>query len=113
MTFVYWGHTGTGKTRLAHILTKRRAWVSPSNVWFDGYEGQEDVIFDDFSSEDMNRGMFLRLFDRYPMTVPVKGGFVNWTPKRAFITSNVEPANWYDNDPAILRRLDGIFRFVQ
>ncbi len=80
--------------------------------WFDTYSNHPDVIFDDMDSEDKpSRAMFLRLFDRYSMTVPVKGGFVNWAPRRVFITSNIEPANLYNNDPAVLRRITQILFF--
>ena len=112
--FWYWGKTGTGKSRMAHLLTKGKAFVAPDNSgkWFDGYSGQKDVIFDDFSPDDcLSRGLFLRLFDRYPMRVPVKGGFVNWAPKRVFITSNCEPSTLYANDAAVYRRITEQFRF--
>jgi predicted ATPase len=112
ITTWYWGGTGTGKTKLAHILTKRKAWVAPdaSGQWFDGYNNHESVIFDDLEVTDCpRRAMFLRLFDRYPMKVPIKGGFVEWAPRRAFITSNFRPENIYMHDPAILRRIDFIF----
>ncbi len=112
----YWGPTGTGKTRLAHLLTRRRVWTAPDNKcqWFDGYVGQESVLFDDLDAEDKpSRAMFLRLFDRYPMTVPVKGGFVNWQPRRAFITSNCEPACLFGlEDSAISRRIDNTFNIL-
>ena len=110
----YWGPTGAGKTRLAHLLTRNRAWTSGDNKaqWFDGYVGQKDVIFDDLSIEDnIPRGLFLRLMDRYAMRVPVKGGFVNWQPKRVFITSNFKPHDLYQNDPAVLRRITETFLF--
>lgn len=115
-TKVYWyyGGTGVGKTRLAMLMTRARGWIAPDNTgrWFDTYAGEPDVIFDDFSGEDAGhppRNLFLRLFDRYPMKVPIKGGFVNWAPKRVFITSNGHPGDLYNNDPAVLRRVAEVF----
>ncbi len=110
-TKVFWysGQTGTGKTRLANLLTRRKAWIASDleGKWFDGYCGQKDVIFDDLSFEaHPPRDVFLRLADRYQMSVPVKGGFVEWYPKRMFITSNFDWTAVYGPDPAVERRID-------
>lgn len=85
-------------------------------MWFDGYEGQDDVLMDDYQCSMLDREFFLRLLDRYPMQVPVKGGFVEWRPKRIIITSNHNPIDWYASeqnicDAAVQRRFDGIFEF--
>ncbi len=78
-------------------------------VWFDGYEGQKDVIIDDMVPDCMAVGLFLRLFDRYPMSVPIKGAFVNWNPRRVFITSNFCPGDCGFGSDACMRRIDGLF----
>lgn len=66
-------------------------------MWFDGYEGQENVLFDDFHGGVFKLPYLLKLLDRYPMRVPVKGGFVQWKPRRIFITSNIDPDLWFSN----------------
>ena len=92
---VLWGATGTGKTRFCHDQVKDIPFWSPGDFkWFDGYQGQEIVIIDDYRGEYPIQ-MFLKLFDRYPMQVPVKGGFVNWRPRKVYITSNMDPDHWY------------------
>jgi hypothetical protein len=84
--------------------------------WFDGYDKHEDVIFDDMDVDTkLPRALFLKLFDRYPMKVPVKGGFRDWVPKRVFITSNDSPQLLYPSplgevDPAVKRRLTAVFQ---
>lgn len=108
--YVYWGPTGTGKTWLAHKLAPR-AYIHTNTPWFDGYVGQDAAIFDDFNEEVIARDAFLRLFDRYPMSVPIKGGFVQWTPRRCFITTNYNPDRFYSGCPAVARRIDGTFGF--
>lgn len=78
--------------------------------WFDGYEDHEAVIFDDLDHESKpNRGMFLKLFDRYPMKVPVKGSFRQWVPRRAFLTSNFHYGDLFPGDEAVARRIDEVF----
>jgi hypothetical protein len=113
--FVYYGETGIGKTKKAFAEAKE-PYMHSGGSWFDGYDGEEDVIFDDFGGSEFKLTYLLKLLDRYPMKVPVKGGFVNWVPKRVWITSNYSPKEWYSNAKdehvkALLRRLSKVVRF--
>ena len=95
--FIYWGDTGTGKTRAVYEA-EADLWIATDNSlnWFDGYTGQEAVLFDDFVSiKNEKFGFLLRLLDRYPMDVPVKGGFTKWLPKRIYFTSNLRVEDWF------------------
>lgn len=99
---IYWGDTGTGKTRRAYH--EARAHGTPFFVslpthdkapaWFDGWNGVDPIIIDDFDCE-YEIGAFKRLIDRYPISVPVKGGFIPCRVKYIWITSNTDPADWY------------------
>ena len=96
---VFHGPAGTGKTSAVRQLEEEAFWPMPPNCdggaqWFDGYEGQQAVVFDDYSGE-MPWGMLLRLLDRYPMRVPTKHGSVPWQATRIYLTSNVPPASWH------------------
>lgn len=110
---VIWGDTGTGKTRYCQDqIMDRSMWSNGDYKWFDGYKGQEVVIWDDFRGEYPIQ-LFLKLTDRYPMQVPVKGGFTNWCPKKIYITSNCAPETWYPDcgsrtREAFFRRLNVI-----
>lgn len=111
------GTTGTGKTRLAMDFARWKelplfAVPDPGLRWFDGYRGQEIVLLDDFAGNADFR-FLLRLLDRYPLDVAVKGGFVYWEPSYIFITTNVEPEDWFPNeDIAPLRRRIHVVRNV-
>ncbi len=98
-TVVYWGPTETGKTRRAMEEAGPDAFIMmPRNgslCWFDRYDAQENVVFDEFYG-NMPWNMLLRVTDRYPLTLPVKGGWCNWKPKRIWITSNCHPRDWYN-----------------
>lgn len=116
VTFVYWGETGIGKTRRAFDETLDTPYMHSGGSWFDGYDGQEDVVFDDFGGSEFKLTYLLKLLDRYPMRVPVKGSFVQWVPKRIWITSNYSPHDWFPNakdehKKALLRRFEKIVRF--
>lgn len=96
---VYWGPPGTGKTRRARYEAGDQAyWLArPSSggpVWFDGYEGQETVVIDEFYGW-ISRDMFCRLADRYPYQVPTKGGTAIFLAKKIIVTSNTEPEQWW------------------
>jgi len=91
-----WGNTGLGKTRFVHHMygtDNIYTWVG--GTWFDGYMGQPVALFDDYRGE-IDISLFLRILDRYALRLPVKGGFVEWAPRKIFITSNEHPNFWYE-----------------
>lgn len=95
LTHVYWGKTGTGKTRFVmDQVMDDPFWIPGDYKWFDGYDGQPIVILDDYRGEYPLQ-LLLKLLDRYPMSVPVKGAFTNWCPRKVYITSNIHPREWY------------------
>lgn len=113
---VFWGATGTGKTRRAIEEAGEDVYIHPGGEWFDGYEGQPCVIFDDFGGHEFKLTYLLKLLDRYPMRVPVKGSFVVWAPKMIWLTSNTDPKLWYqgaslEHQAALRRRISFITHF--
>lgn len=63
----------------------------------------------------MNHNFLKRLLDRYPITVPVKGGAESWSADCIVLTSNVDLETWYPGLPlsdfnALKRRIE-IFQF--
>lgn len=112
---VFYGDAGTGKTRRVYDTEGNDIYSKPDGAWFDGYDDQEVVLFDDYTG-DLPLSQFLKLLDRYPMQVPVKGGFRNWCPKRIYITSNLSPEEWYpkakkEQHRAIARRLKDVCHY--
>lgn len=113
---VLWGKTGTGKTRIVHYLYgSENIFTYSGGGWFDGYRGQPIVLFDDFrgAEDGISPGLLLRLLDRYPMQVPIKGSFANWIPRKVYFTSNIRPDDWFpeltfDAFQAFKRRLNKV-----
>lgn len=108
-----YGPTGTGKTR--YVFDREDLndlWLASVNLqWFDGYTGQQAVLIDDFRGNFCSFHSLLRYLDRYPMRVPVKGGFTVWKPTRIYITSSKHPSSIYNVDEDVnqlLRRIDQI-----
>lgn len=106
---VWWGETGTGKTLAAlEWLGDAVDDVSFSGDFVVGYNNRASVLWDDFEPGVVRRGKFLRLTDRYPMTVNIKYGSSQWNPKKIGITSNYAPESWYSGSAAVLRRIEEI-----
>lgn len=106
---LFYGPTGTGKSRLAHELYPG-AYRKAPGIWWDFYQGESVVILDDFDSDFMLIGDLLRSCDRYPVSVPVKGGFVRLVATHFVITSNELPAEWYPK--ASVRRIAAVCRRI-
>lgn len=115
---VYWGRTGTGKTRsvIDNLPSPEDIYIHSGGKWFDGYDGHKIVLFDDFEGNEFAITYLLKLLDRYPMRVPIKGGFVSWIPLEIYLTSNSAPEHWYPNaNPqhvaAMFRRFSNVVKF--
>lgn len=101
----YYGGAGVGKSRRARAEAPDAYW-KPSGEWWDGYAGEHTVILDDFHPSSQAVQSVLRWLDRYPLRVPVKGGFVSAEWDTVIITTNIHPESWYPGwHEQILRRI--------
>lgn len=110
VTWIY-GPTGTGKTR--SVVEKHDdLWISLSTLkWWDGYDNQEAVLIDDFRADYCTYHELLRILDRYPFTVQVKGSTRKLNSKYMYITSCYPPDQVYqtrEDIQQLLRRIDNI-----
>lgn len=114
---ILWGRTGTGKSRSVfdfHAVDS--VYKHDGGCWFDGYQDQKVALFDDYTGSEFKLAYVLKLLDRYPMRVPVKGGFVQWRPEVIYFTSNKDPVTWYagaleEHQAAFFRRVNEIKHF--
>lgn len=108
--WVFWGPTGTGKSRRAFETWPDAYRKMTNDKWWDGYRGEETVIFDDFKGSSMRLHDFQLIVDRYPVKVETKGSTVELSATRLVFTSNRHPSEWYsgDADPegTVMRRID-------
>lgn len=115
---VYYGPSGTGKSRTARKETTNPYIHHPQQgVWFDGYEGQKDVIFEEFRGQ-FPYGMLLSLTDRYDCKVQFKGGMIEFCAIKIIFTSPTHPRDWYpslegtDKIDQLLRRIKKIIKLT-
>lgn len=110
--FWYYGPTGCGKSKRAFEEAGENAWISGKDLrWWQGYDGHENVIFDDFRGDFCKFHELLRILDRYPYTVEVKGGSRQLVAKKIWITCPLHPTDVYKNQEDIeqlLRRITKI-----
>lgn len=105
-----YGPPGTGKSRLAREMAPNAYIKEPESKWWDQYEGQEDVIIDDFDKFQVKQGGSMkRWMDIYPFQAEIKGSITLIRPKRIIVTSNYKPDQIWDDAitvEAICRRIE-------
>lgn len=109
----YWGATGTGKSRKAHE-EHPGAYVKGQNKWWDGYDGQKEVLIDDIAPETARclTHHIKNWADRYPFPAEYKGGMATIAPVKLIITSNYSPEQIWGDFPADLEAIKRRFQVV-
>jgi hypothetical protein len=106
----YYGKSGSGKTRKAIEEGGDDYYISMRDLkWWDGYTGQKTVIIDDFRGDFCTFHELLRILDRYPYRVNVKGSSIWLQAETIIITSCYLPDKVYDTREDIqqlLRRIN-------
>lgn len=115
LVYYFYGAPGCGKSRLADHMFPN-AYRKPPGKWWDGYDGESEVVIDDLDINDIPFGDLLRVLDRYPLRIEVKGGFVPLAATTFCITSNFRPNEVYPcvkpgRMRALLRRITQFWDF--
>ncbi|UME38930.1 replication-associated protein [Italian wall lizard associated cyclovirus 1] len=96
--FYYYGPPGSGKSRRALQEAQEHdansIYYKPRGLWWDGYKQQKCVIIDDFYGW-IKYDELLKICDRYPYKVQIKGGFEEFVTEKIWITSNVDIDDLY------------------
>lgn len=108
---VYWGRTGSGKSRRAWDEAGLDAYPKdPRTKFWDGYRAHTSVVMDEFRGA-IDISHILRWLDRYPVIIEVKGSSTVLKADKIWITSNLHPHYWYplldeETRNALLRRME-------
>ena len=109
----YFGKAGSGKTQQAEIDLGEGYYPAMDNLkWWEGYDGHENVLIDEFRENKLPYDQLLRLLDRYPYRVETKGASRQFLAKKIIITSQYHPSTMYrtlgEDMAQLLRRIDVI-----
>lgn len=113
---VRWGEPGTGKSKFVYdehgarnIYELNLGDGCLKSVWWDGYQGQPIILINDFDGE-LGWKYLLRLLDRYPFRMQIKGGHCWRLATHIYITANKPPTDWYPAEKctALMRRLKSV-----
>jgi len=88
--FVFVSPPDSGKSKTSYELSQingASVYYKPRSLWWDGYEGQDSVVMDDYYGWKKYDEL-LKICGRYPYQVQVKGGMRQFTSKNIFKTSN-------------------------
>lgn len=92
-----YGSTEVGKTRWAFDNYPNIQNLQYENGFFQGLRVNHDaVLIDDFRKDFCKFHYLLKILDRYPMTVNIKGGQLWWRPKVIIITCPYHPEVVYE-----------------
>lgn len=104
------GPAGAGKSTYVDDAHPDAYWLSPDSagrLWWDGYDGENTVVLDDFDGSWMTYKALLKLLNwSGKLRCPTKGGSVWITAERFIITSVEMPESWYSRaDEQLFRRI--------
>lgn len=108
---IIWGPPGCGKTRAVFDEYPEAYFKDDSTKWWDGYQGQDVVLIDEFTGETPLK-MLLRILDRYPFQGEVKGAYINISATKIFIASMIDPRDWYKEADDV-RNIGALWRRVR
>lgn len=92
---LFFGAPGTGKSHLAREMFPNAYWKD-NTKWWPGYQGQDEVIWDEFGGWSCPPSEYNKVFDKYPHYVEVKGGTMPLRATKFIIISNFTPFQWWD-----------------
>lgn len=120
---IWFGKAGSGKTYDAEqqaIDGQYSLFKLPISQlrkgWYDGYAGEDIILFDDFRGSSMEPHEFLNLLDGLPR-LACKGGHLVNKARFLFFTSPDHPINWWpkwyakdeNNWAQVKRRLGDVY----
>lgn len=101
-----WGATGVGKSKKAREICNDDTYVkNTGNKWWDGYDGHECVILDDFRADWFPFTYLLGLLDRYAFMVECKGGSRQFLAQKIVITCPHKPEDCFNDIGEDIRQL--------
>lgn len=109
------GPSGSGKSSSVYSqFSHSEIYSKDETRWWDGYDGHQVVVFDDFAGDtrEIPPTQLLKILDRYPLRVQTKGGYIQVSTVHFIITSTVHHHEWYGGAPEWVRQIQAFERRV-
>lgn len=110
---LFTGYPGCGKTHSAVEYAERRGlqyWIrGPHKAWFEGYAQQPIAILDEcdkYRESGLPLGLFLRVLDKYPVDVEIKGDTVPFTSRYIILTAVLPVNHWYAGGDEVKEQIE-------
>lgn len=107
----YWGDTGTGKSYTARHKAPN-AYMTKSFKWWDGYDGEKEVILDEIRGDFCKFHEMLTLLGEMPFRVECKGGSRQALYDTIYITSHERPERLWQSVEDKSQLMDRITEIV-
>lgn len=116
VTCIY-GASGVGKSLYVSRVTKNQAYRPINFKWWEGYDGDRAVVFDDIRGDFCKFHELLKVLDIYPFRVETKGGSRQLQARNIFLTSPRNIVDSYGERTAeeiyqLERRIHNLIEFV-
>ncbi len=117
--WLFHGDTGVGKSRFVYDHFDEVFKKPQGGLWFDGYQGEETILLEEFSGAASKVTLFetLDILDIYRVQLQTKGGFTWRRCSVICVCTNVHPKYWYrfrdreDCEKALYRRFTHVMRW--
>ncbi|CAG8783282.1 1397_t:CDS:2, partial [Racocetra fulgida] len=95
---VHYGDKNCGKSSYTELYSDDIAYRLDDRGYFDGYDGQEILIFDEFNGSQVALDVFLKITSGQQRQLNVKGKKVANKVRHVIVTSNKHHKEWYKQD---------------
>lgn len=107
-----YGPPGVGKSHMVR-MENESLFLKQQNKWWDGYNGEEAVLIDDFDRNGVCLGHYLKIWaDKWACTGEFKGGTCQLTHKKFYITSNYSINELFIDDSVLCEAIKRRFKII-
>lgn len=114
--YIRYGESGLGKTKWVEDTFGKNAHYlmpvgNPSKRFYGNYDRHTIVLYNEFTEHKFSLTEFCNTFDHQGPEVETKGGYTKFKPLHVILTSNRNPAQWWNDGtshpewPAFKRRI--------